>query len=247
MRIIARLDVKPPNIVKPIHFDGLKKLGNPQDFAKKYYEEGADEIMYIDIVSSLYRRDILFDLAKDVSKNIFTPFMVGGGVKTIEHTKKLIHNGADKVILNTNAIADPLIIKKIVSIFGSQAVSIHIQAKKWNNWYECYTDCGRNRTGKDVIEWAKEAEEFGAGEIVLSVIDNDGRQRGFDLEISKKIIETVNIPVVIGSGAGSLDDILELAKLNPSGIAIASLLHYNVHSIKEIKQYLIDNGLNIHI
>jgi imidazole glycerol-phosphate synthase subunit HisF len=247
MRIIARLDVKPPNVVKPIHFDGLKKVGKPQDLAKKYYEDGADEIVYIDIVSSLYRRDILFDLAKDVSKDIFTPFAVGGGVRTIEHTQKLIHNGADKVILNTNAIIDPSIIKGIVSVFGSQAVTIHIQAKKWDSWYECYTDCGRNRSDKHVIEWAKEVEDFGAGEIILSVIDNDGRQRGFDLELSNKLIESVNIPVVIGSGAGSLDDILEVAKLNPSGIAIASLLHYNVLTIEEIKQHLINNGFHVHI
>ena len=113
MRIIARLDVKPPHVVKPIHFDGLKKLGKPQDFAKKYYEDGADEIVYIDIVSSLYQRSILFDLAKDVSKEIFTPFAVGGRVKTIEHVQELIHNGADKVILNTNAIENPAIIKEI--------------------------------------------------------------------------------------------------------------------------------------
>jgi len=247
MRIIARLDVKPPHVVKPIHFDGLKKLGKPQDFAKKYYEDGADEIVYIDIVSSLYQRSILFDLAKDVSKEIFTPFAVGGGVKTIEHVQELIHNGADKVILNTNAIENPAIIKEITSIFGSQAVTIHIQAKKWDNWYECYTDCGRNRSGKEVIEWAKEVEKLGAGEIILSVIDNDGRKRGFDLELSEKLINAVNIPVVIGSGAGSLEDVLEVAKLNPSGIAIASLLHYDIYSIKEIKQYLIHNGLNIHI
>jgi imidazole glycerol-phosphate synthase subunit HisF len=247
MRIIARLDVKPPYLVKPIHFDGLRKLGDPKEFAKEYYEEGADEIIYIDIVSSLYQRNILFDLARDVSKDIFTPFAVGGGIKNIEDVKELIHNGADKVILNTNAIIDPLIIKNIANIFGSQAISIHIQAKKWDDWYECYTDCGRNRSGKEVISWAKEVEELGAGEIILSVIDNDGRERGFDLEISQKLIQAVDIPVVIGSGAGSLSDILNLAKLNPSGIAIASLLHYKKFSIREIKQYLINNGLNIHL
>ena len=247
MRIIARLDVKPPNVVKPIHFDGLLKIGDPKVLAKKYYEGGADEIAYIDIVSSLYNRDILFDLAKSVSKEIFTPFSVGGGIKTIDDVKQLINNGADKVIVNTNAIKNPNLISEISNLFGAQAVSVHIQAKKWKNWYECYTDCGRNRTGNEVLEWAKKVERLGAGEILLSVIDNDGRMRGFDLEISRKVIESVNIPVIIGSGAGSLDDILSLAKLNPSGIAIASLIHHNHLSIKEIKEFLNKNSINVHI
>lgn len=247
MRIIARLDVKPPYLVKPIHFDGLRKLGDPKEFANKYYQQGADEIIYIDIVSSLYQREILFNLARDVSKDIFTPFGIGGGIKNINDVKELIHNGADKVIVNTNAILNPSLIKNIANVFGSQAISVHIQAKKWDDWYECYTDCGRNRSGKEVINWAMEVESLGAGEIILSVIDNDGRERGFDLEISEKLINAVDIPVVIGSGAGSLSDILNLANLNPSGITIASLLHYEKYSITEIKEFLIKKGIKIHI
>jgi cyclase len=247
MRIIARLDAKPPYIVKPIHFEGLKKIDTPKNLSDKYYENGADEILYIDIVSSLYQRDIVFDLIKDTSKDIFVPFAVGGGIKSLEDAKKLIHNGADKIVLNTNAIKNPKLIEEIATHFGSQAVVVHIQAKKWDNWYECYTDCGRERSNKNVLEWVKEVESLGAGEILLSVIDNDGRQRGFDLDISKKVIESVNIPVIIGSGAGSLEDILEVAKLNPSAIAIASLLHYDKFTIKEIKEYLLNNSIKVNL
>ncbi|MDA7639307.1 imidazole glycerol phosphate synthase cyclase subunit [Akkermansiaceae bacterium] len=246
MRLIARLDIKPPNVVKPIHFEGLRIMGIPAEMAKRYYEDGADEITYIDIVSSLYSRPIQFDLAKDVSKDIFVPFAVGGGIGEVEHVKQLIHNGADKVIVNTNAIHRPELISEIAEKFGSQAVVVHIQAKRWLDSYECYTDCGRNRTGLDVVTWAKQAEELEAGEILLSVVDNDGRRRGYDLDIAEQVINAVNIPVVVGSGGWNLDHVLDLAKLNPSGIAVASMLHYEKHRIREIKQHLIDNGIELH-
>ena len=246
MRIIARLDVKPPYVVKPIFFEGLKKIGTPKELVNKYYNQNVDEVIYIDIVASLYQREIIDDLIKEVSQDIFIPFGVGGGIKTLEDAKNLIHNcGADKVILNTNAINNPNLIKEIVEVFGSQAVTVHIQAKQWDNWYECYTDCGRCRTNKNVIDWVKEVEELGAGEIILSVVDRDGYQKGFDLEISKKVIETVNIPVIIASGAGKKEDILEVAKLNPSGIAIASILHYDMSNIQTIKSYLVENGIKV--
>ena len=238
MRIIARLDVKPPVVVKPIHFEGVRKIGDPELLSQQYYNEGADEITYIDVVSSLYQRRIQFELAKSVSKNIFVPFAVGGGIKSVEDVKTLIHNGADKVIINTNAIKRPELITEIAQVFGSQAVVVHIHAKKWQNWNECYTDCGRNRSNISVEGWAKKAEGLGAGEIMISSIDHDGRKSGFNLELSEKIIKSVNIPVVVGSGAGNLEHIKEVANLNPSGIALASVLHYGMHTINEIKEYL---------
>jgi len=247
MRIIARLDVKPPYVVKPVFFEGLRKIDTPQVLAEKYFLSGADEIIYIDIVASLYQRDIIFELIHDVSKKIFIPYCAGGGIKCVEDVKQLIHDGADKVVVNTNAIHEPALIKQIARVFGSQACSVHIQAKKWNNWYECYTDCGRNRSGKDVVEWAKQVEEQGAGEIILSVIDQDGAQKGFDLKIAEKVINSVNIPVVVGSGAGTLDDILELSRLNPSAIALASILHYDKYSINEIKAFLYENGVEVQV
>lgn len=246
LRIIAKLDVKPPYVVKPVHFEGLRKMGLPQDLAKKYYEQGADEIFYIDIVSSLYQRKILLDEIKKVSGEMFVPFAVGGGVKSVEDFSDLLRAGADKVVLNTNAIADPSIIDKAAKIFGNQAVTVNIEAKKWPSGYECYTDCGRIRSGKDVLAWAKEAQDRGAGEILLQSVDCDGRQRGFDVELATKVVESLNIPVVVASGAGSLTDILNLVKhAKPSGVAVASLLHYNKSNIKEIKKYLQENHVEV--
>ncbi|WP_428024989.1 imidazole glycerol phosphate synthase subunit HisF [Arcobacter sp.] len=246
-RLIAKLDVKPPYVVKPVHFEGLRKIGLPSEIAKEYYEQGADEIMYIDIVSSLYQREILFDEIEKTANEIFIPFGVGGGVKTIEDFSKLFHCGADKVSINTYALQEnPDIINQAAEIFGNQAVVVNIEAKRWKNYYECYTDCGRVQSNKDVIEWVKEVEQRGAGEIFLQCVDTDGRKKGFDLELAKKVVDSVNIPVVVSSGAGSLEDIKELIEfVKPSGVAIASLLHYKTTTIKEIKEYLRSNGIEV--
>ncbi|MCR8710561.1 imidazole glycerol phosphate synthase subunit HisF [Aliarcobacter butzleri] len=246
-RIIAKLDVKPPYVVKPVHFEGLRKMGTPQELAKKYYEQGADEVMYIDIVSSLYQRGIVFEEIEKTANELFIPFGVGGAVRGIEDFSKLFHYGADKVLINTYAVQEnPDIINQAAEIFGSQAVVVNIEAKEWDNWYECYTDCGRVQSNKNVLEWVKEVEQRGAGEILLQSVDKDGRKRGFDLELAKKVVESVNIPVVIASGAGKLEDIKELIEYaKPSGVAIASMLHYDLTNIKEIKQYLSDNGIEV--
>jgi cyclase len=236
IRIIAKLDVKPPYLVKPVHFEGLRKLGEPVDFVKKYQD--ADEIFYIDIVASLYEREVLFDEIRKCADETLVPFAVGGGVRSLEDFSKLFHNGADKVVINTHAIKNPSIIDEASKVFGNQAVVVNIEAKKQNDWWECYTDCGRNRSNKDVVDWAREVEQRGAGEILLQSVDCDGRKRGFDLELAKKVIDSVNIPVVVASGAGSLDDIKKLASINPSGIAIASLIHYDELSISDIKKGL---------
>jgi len=244
-RIIAKLDVKPPYVVKPVHFEGLRKMGNPSELAKKYYNQGADELFYIDIVSSLYQREILFDGIEKVANELLIPFGVGGGVKAIEDFSKLFNSGADKVVINTYAVQEnPEIINQAAEIFGNQAVVVNIEAKKWGAYYECYTDCGRIQSGKDVVEWAKEVESRGAGEIFLQCVDTDGRQRGFDIELAKLVVESVNIPVVIASGAGNLKDIKKLIEhVKPSGIAISSLLHYDKYTVKDIKEYLRNNGI----
>lgn len=246
-RIIAKLDVKPPFVVKPVHFEGLRKMGTPLELAKKYYEQGADEVMYIDIVASLYQREILFDEIEKAANELFIPFGVGGGVQSIEDFSKLFHVGADKVILNTYAVQqNPDIINQAAEIFGAQAVVVNIEAKKWDNWWECYTDCGRIQSGKNVLEWVKEVEQRGAGEIILQSVDFDGRQRGFDIELAQKVVQSVTIPVVVASGAGTLEDIKDLIeKARPSGVAIASLLHYDNYTIKDIKEYLISVGIEV--
>jgi cyclase len=234
-------------VVKPVHFEGLRKVGIPAELAKKYYEQGADEIMYIDIVASLYQREILFNEIEQTANELFIPFGVGGGVKTVDDFSKLFHAGADKVVLNTYAVQqNPDIINQAAEIFGNQAVVVSIEAKCWNNWWECYTDCGRIQSGKNVLEWVKEVEQRGAGEILLQSVDHDGRQRGFDLELARRVVESVNIPVVVTSGAGKLEDIKELIDYAaPSGIAIASLLHYDKCTIQDIKEYLRSNGIEV--
>lgn len=246
-RIIVKLDVKPPFVVKPVHFEGLRKVGSPSELAKKYYNQGADEVMYIDIVSSLYKRDIIFDEIEHTANELFIPFGVGGSVKSIDDFSKLFHIGADKVAVNTYAIQeDPNIINEAAQIFGNQAVVVNIEAKKLDDSWVCYTDCGRINSNKDVIIWAKEVESRGAGEILLQSVDKDGRNKGFDLELCKKVVDAVNIPVVIASGAGKLEDIKEVIEYSkPSGIAIASLLHYDKVTISDIKEYLRKNNIEV--
>jgi len=246
-RIIAKLDVKPPYVVKPVHFEGLRKVGLPVDLANKYYEQGADELMYVDIVSSLYQRDIIFDEIEKTANELFIPFGVGGAVRSIEDFSKLFHVGADKVLINTYALQEnPDIINEAAQIFGNQAMVVNIEAKEWDGWYECYSDCGRVQSGKDVLEWVKEVEQRGAGEILLQSVDKDGRQRGFDVELAKKVVDLVNIPVVVSSGAGSLEDIKKLIEYaKPSGVAVASLLHYDKYTIKEVKEYLRKNNIEV--
>ena len=246
-RIIAKLDVKPPYVIKPVHFEGLRKIGLSVDLAKKYYKQGADEVIYIDVVASLYQREILFNEIKKTANELFIPFGVGGGVKTLEDFAKLFNNGADKVAINTYAVHEnPEIINQAAQIFGNQAIIVNVEAKKWENHYECYTDCGRIQSGKNVIEWVKEVESRGAGEIFLQSVDRDGRQKGFDIHLAKKVIESVKIPVVVASGAGSLENIKELIEYaKPSGVAISSILHYDKFSIKEVKDYLRKNNIEV--
>lgn len=247
MRLIAKLDVKPPYVVKPVHFEGLRKVGSPADLAKKYYQQGADEILYIDIVASLYQREILFSHIKEAAKDVFVPLGVGGGVRSIDDLSKLFHSGADKVVINTYAVqTNPGIIREAAEIFGSQSVVVNVEAKRWGDWWECYTDCGRIQSGKNVMDWVEEAQDLGAGEIMIQSVDQDGRQSGFDIELISGVIDKVDVPVIAASGAGSLEQILYLAKTaKPDAIAIASLLHYDSVTIGDIKSYLSDNGIEV--
>ena len=247
VRIIAKLDVKPPYVVKPVHFEGLRKMGLPDELAKKYYDQGADELFYIDLVSSLYERNFIAKSIELAANELFIPLAVGGGVRSIDDFSKILQIGADKVVINTFAVQnDPCIIDNAAKVFGSQAVVVNIEAKKWTNHWECYTDCGRIKSGKNVLDWAQEVENRGAGEILLQSVDCDGRCKGFDILLAKQIVESVDIPVVVSSGAGTLEHIKELIEIsNPSGIAIASLLHYDKTSISDIKDYLRNNGISV--
>ncbi|RQO49946.1 imidazole glycerol phosphate synthase subunit HisF [Pseudomonas sp. KBW05] len=249
MRVIAKLDVKPPYVVKPVHFEGLRKVGTPEELVAQFYQQGADEIFYIDIVASLYRREVLYDYIEAAARKLLVPFAVGGGVRSVEDFSRLFHHGADKVVVNTGALEVPAMIDDAAKIFGGQSVVVNIEAKSIGDQkWVCYTDCGRISSGRDVVQWAKEVELRGAGEILLQSVDCDGRQRGFDIALVKVVVDAVNIPVVAASGAGTLEHILEVAQVAaPSGIALASVLHYQKTTIADVKRFLIERGVEVRV
>ena len=234
LRIIPRLDIKGPNLVKGVHLEGLRVLGKPERFAKYYYEQGADELFYQDVVASLYGRNSLYDIVSKTAKEIFVPLTVGGGIRSIEDIAKLLRVGADKVSINTAAIDNPGLISAASNIFGASTIVVSIEAIcQPDGSYKAFTDNGRNSTDKEVVSWAKYVEELGAGEILLTFVDKEGAGKGFDAGLAKKVTDAVSIPVVVHGGAGQMKDILDLCHQVPvSGVAIASLFHYDyiVHS-----------------
>ena len=239
-RIIARLDIKGPNLIKGINFEGLRKLGNPNDFAIKYYVEEVDEILFMDNVASLYGRNSLFDVIKKSTEQIFVPITVGGGIRNLSDVEKILKSGADKVAINSAAISNPDLISQISKTFGSQCLVVSIEAKKKDDKsWEAYVHNGRDKTGLDVIEWSKKCVDLGAGEIFVTSIDQDGTFKGFDNLLNDKISKNLKIPLVIGGGLGSLEN-LDLIKINQNinGLLIGSALHYNKIKIKDIKSYL---------
>lgn len=237
IRIIPRLDIKGPNLVKGIHLEGLRVLGKPEHFARYYYENGADELVYMDVVASLYGRNSLLHMVEKTSREIFIPLCVGGGLRNIEDIREVLRAGADKVSINTAALQRPEFIREASRKFGSSTIVVSIEAiKKPDGSYEAYTDNGRERTGIDAFEWAIRTAELGAGEIILTSIDREGTGKGFDLELTKKITETLQIPVIACGGAGSLENISQvITEGQADAVSLASILHYNFikHSSKE--------------
>jgi cyclase len=229
IRIIPRLDIKGQHLVKGIHLEGLRVLGNPETFARYYYEQGADELMYMDVVASLYERNSLQDIISRTAKEIFIPLTVGGGLRTIEDIRNVLKAGADKVSLNTAAIANPKIIKDASLKFGASTIVVAIEAiKQSNGEYLCYTDNGREFTGKNALEWAMEVESLGAGELVITSVDKEGTGSGFDFDLVQQIAEKVSIPVIAHGGAGKLEDFENVVKNSKAdAIAVASVLHYD--------------------
>jgi len=229
VRIIPRLDIKGPNLVKGIHLEGLRVLGKPEKFAKFYYDQGADELLYMDVVASLYERNSLHDIITKTAREIFIPLTVGGGLRTIEDITKVLRAGADKVALNTAAIKNPDLILKASEKFGASTVVIAIEAiKQSSGKYFAYIDNGREFTGVDAVEWAQKVESLGAGEILLTSVDKEGTGMGYDHELIKLISDVVSIPVIAHGGASTHENILNTVKAsNPSALAIASVLHYD--------------------
>jgi cyclase len=248
LRIIARLDIKAPNLVKGIRLEGLRVLGKPAEFAERYFEQGVDELYYQDIVASLYERNSILDLVSAAADQIFVPLTVGGGVRTVDDIRMLLRAGADKVCINTAAIRRPELIGEAARIFGTQCVVVAIEAIRQpaGNW-KAFTDNGREHTNLDACEWALRAVELGAGELLLTSVDREGTRKGFDLEFIAALAGKVNVPVVAHGGAGSVEDIVKVARLGVDGVALASMLHYGNATIPEIKQALAAAGIEVRL
>ena len=228
IRIIGRLDIKGPNLVKGVHLEGLRVLGDPKPFATAYYQEGIDELIYMDTVASLYGRNSLDQFVGRTASSIFVPLAVGGGIRTHEDADRLLRAGADKVVINTAAIKRPGFITSLARRFGSSCVVVSIEAKSSNNSsYECFTDNGRERTGVDVLEWAVRAEHLGAGELILTSVDYEGTGRGYDLELTRQVADAVDIPVVASGGCGKVDHVSKaILAGHADAVAVASIFHY---------------------
>ena len=247
-RIIARIDVKNEFVIKGIHLEGLRKVGDPNDMAKKYYDQGVDEIIFMDAVAAYYDRNSLTEIIQKACEDVFVPITVGGGIRKIEDIQIALNAGADKTAINTKAVQEPNFIKEAAETFGSQCIVSSIDSKKiGENKWEVYVDNGREPTGLDVLDWVQEVENLGAGEIMLTSIDKEGTKKGFDIELNKMVSEKVNIPIISSGGAGKNRDIANLIQnSNIDAVAIASLFHYNIESIDSLKKYLV-NDKNIQI
>ena len=247
-RIIPCLDVKNGRVVKGINFVNLKDAGDPVEQAKIYSDGGADEICFLDITASNENRDIIYDVVKDTSKKCFVPLTVGGGVRSVNDISKLLNCGADKVSINTAAVQNAEVVKDSSKKFGSQCIVVAIDAKKNGDKWEVFTHGGRNNSGIDAIEFAQKMEDSGAGELLVTSMDRDGTQVGFDIELTSKISSKVNIPVIASGGVGNLDHLADGIKLgNASAVLAASIFHYGKYSIKEAKEYLKSKGIPVRI
>lgn len=247
VRLIARLDIKGPNLIKGIHLEGLRVVGKPKDFAQAYYEAGIDEILYMDIVASLYNRNGLHDIVREAAAEAFIPMTVGGGVRSVDDARALFRSGADKVAVNTAVVSEPALITRMAKQFGSQAIVLSIEAKQMapGRW-EVYTDNGREKTGLDVIEWAKRGESLGAGEILLTSVDREGTRKGFEIDLLKQVSSSVGIPVVASGGMGKLEDFTQAVdEGGVSAVAMAHVLHYKNLAIPQIREYALQCGIPV--
>ena len=248
-RIIPCLDVKNGRVVKGINFVELKDAGDPVEQAKVYSDSGADEICFLDITASNENRETIYEVVKKTSKNCFVPLTVGGGVRSIEDINKLLNCGADKVSINTAAVQNQNLIKEAAKRFGSQCIVVAIDAKKTDkNKWSVFTHGGRERTDIDAIEYAKISESNGAGEILLTSMDKDGTQSGYDIQLTSKITKSINIPVIASGGVGTLDHLKDgIVKGGASAVLAASIFHFGTFSIKEAKEYLKSKNVSVRI
>ncbi len=249
VRIIPKLEVKGDNLIKGINLEGLRIVGKPEEAAYSYYKEGADELIYIDLVASLYQRKNFLDIVERTAKKIFIPLTVGGGIRSLKDVQMVLRSGADKVAIDTQAIKSPKIISEVANSFGSQCMVLSIEVqKKSDGSYECYTDSGRTPTGKNPLKWAKQAIKLGAGEILLTSINQDGTFGGYDLDLIKAIAPSVPVPVIASGGAGKNEHFLKAVIVGQAdALATAAFLHFKKGRISTVKKYLRNNKVPVRI
>lgn len=249
IRVIPRLDIKSPNVIKGVHTEGLRIVGDPRQLALDYYRQGADEIIYNDIVASLYQRNLDFDQLKAVSDNIFIPFTVGGGIRSIGDINNALRSGADKVAINTYAVKNPDFLSEAVKKFGAQCIVLSVEAKKIaDNKWEVYTDGGRERTGLDAVSWIKQGITLGVGEILITSIDRDGTYSGYDMELVKAITDFAPVPVIVHGGAGSAEHVLEAIRDGRAdAVSASSMFHFKKLGIADLKKALHDQNINVRL
>ena len=243
-RIIAKLDVKSGFVIKGIEFEGVRKVGDPMKMAKKYFNENIDEIIYLDCVASLYNRNHIVDLLSKVSEEVFIPISAGGGIRTFNDAKKLFDNGADKIVINTGAVKNPKIVKEISDYYGSQAVVLQLDCKKLDKKkWEVFTDYGRERTGIDAIDWVKKISKYGVGEVLATVIDNDGKKDGLDIDFFKNLKDVTDLPIIASGGIGNHSHIEQIFKIEGiDAVSISSIFHYNNYTADVLKLRLKKKG-----
>ncbi|MHB8475475.1 MAG: imidazole glycerol phosphate synthase subunit HisF [Steroidobacteraceae bacterium] len=247
IRLIARLDIKGPNLIKGIHLEGLRVIGSPNEYALRYYQQGADELIYMDCVASLYGRNSLGGIVQSAAQDVFVPMTVGGGIRSVDDATYLLRSGADKVAVNTAAVANPRLISDIARRFGSQCMVLSIEAKHIGpDRWEVYTDNGRERTGLDVIAWVKEGVALGAGEILLTSVDREGTRKGFDLPMLRAVTQEVGVPVIASGGMGKPEDVLDAVyQGGADAVAMADILHYGRASIGDIRSVARNSGIDV--
>jgi cyclase len=247
IRIIGRLDIKGPNLIKGVHLEGLRVIGSPAEHARRYYEQGVDELIYMDCVASLYGRNHLGDIVRSAAENIFVPMTVGGGIRSIDDATQILRAGADKVAVNTAAVAAPPLITDIARRFGSQCMVLSIEAKRIGpQRWEVYTDNGRERTGLDVVDWVKRGVAMGAGEILLTSVDREGTRKGFDIDLVRAVSAEVAVPVIASGGMGSAEDLVEVVRRGGAdAVAMADILHYRRATIADIRAAARAAGLSV--
>ena len=247
LRLIPRLDIKAPNLIKGIHLEGLRVIGDPNEHARTYYEAGADELIYMDIVASLYERNSLADIVEKTTRDVFIPITVGGGIRTIADVVQALRSGADKVAVNTAAVRRPELISEMAERFGSQCVVLSIEAKgdEKGGW-EAFTDNGREHTDLNAIDWAARGAALGAGEILITSVDREGTRKGFDIALVEAVCEAAPVPVIASGGMGSIDHLVEVAQAaRPDAVAMADVLHYERISLPEIRAGARDHDLDV--